>query len=160
MYLPNIVWKCHSYVQPKLNAELFAIKRTLIEPLPLHVIHDDAYIHAELVRRGYSVLYVQNAIVFNCAPTTLQEFYAQRKKNVLGNLQLTQYFKSNIPSGMRLRSLMLMSIELIANIHGRLDYVRGNIPVGLIGYNLKTTKEVKINKEINAINTNGEVQHV
>ena len=144
MFLPNIVWKCHEYVQPKLNAELYAFKRKLVGPLPLSVVHDDAFIHAVLLRKGFQVVYEPRAMVFNSVPETLEEFYIQRKKNVIGNLQLLTEFRLEIPRAMRLRSLLLMSLELLANVHGQLDYVRGKIPKGLIGYNLETTKEVKV----------------
>ena len=144
MFLPNIVWKCHAIVQPKLNAELFCFRRALMDPLPLDVVHDDAFIHASLVRKGFAVVYEPRAIIFNSAPESLEEFYLQRKKNVIGNLQLLTEFRLEIPRGMRFRSLLLMSLELLANLHGELDYVRGRVPRGLIGYSLKSTKEVKI----------------
>jgi glycosyl transferase family 2 len=144
MGLPNLVWKCHTFVQPKLNAEMFGIKRSLMEPLPFRLVHDDAWIHALLERKGYSVVYEPRAMVFNSVPETLREFYLQRKKNVIGNLQLARDFREFIPTHMRLRALLLMSLELLANLHGRLDYVRGQIPRGLMGYNLKTTKNVQL----------------
>jgi len=141
MWLPNIVWRCHDFVQPKLNAELFAFRRDLIEVLPETVIHDDSYIH-NIVEKEFQIVYEPKAIVFNSAPKRLSEFYLQRKKNVVGNIQLAKDFRMNPPKFIRLRTLILMSLELLANVHGRLDYVRGKIPKGLVGYNLETTKEV------------------
>jgi cellulose synthase/poly-beta-1,6-N-acetylglucosamine synthase-like glycosyltransferase len=142
LWLPDLVWKCHHFVQPKLNAELFSFKRAAVDFLPETVIHDDAYLHNMVVRCGFQVLYEPRALVFNSAPKTMSEFYWQRKKNVIGNLQLGRDFNQSAPSGLRLRSLVLMSLELLANTHGRLDYARGKIPKGLIGYNLESTKEV------------------
>jgi len=142
MYLPNIVWKVHSFVQPKLSGESFSFKKKSVKPIPLDVIHDDAYIHSMIISNGFKVLYEPRAIVYNAVPTKLSEFYRQRKKNVIGNMQLGDYFKVQPPKLMRLRSLILMSLELLANVHGRLDYVRGHVPKGLVGYNLETTKEV------------------
>jgi hypothetical protein len=129
-------------VQPKLNAELFSFKRESIDLLPRTVIHDDAFIHSMLIRKSCHILYEPRAVVFNSAPKTLREFYGQRKKNVIGNIQLGREFKEFPPHGLRLRSLILMSLELLANAHGRLDYVRGHVPKGLIGYSLESTKEV------------------
>jgi cellulose synthase/poly-beta-1,6-N-acetylglucosamine synthase-like glycosyltransferase len=149
LFLPNIVWKCHCYVQPKLNAELYAFKRELLDPLPLGVVHDDAFIHAVLMRKGFQVVYEPRAVVFNSVPETLEEFYAQRKKNVIGNLQIINEFRLEIPKEMRLRALFLMSLEMMANLHGRLDHMRGRIPRGLIGYNLKSTKTVKLHENKN-----------
>jgi hypothetical protein len=142
MWLPDLVWKCHHFVQPKLNAELFSFWKHLLDPLPETVIHDDAYIQNIIARKGYSVTYEPKAIVFNSAPKTLREFYQQRKKNVIGNLQLPKEFNQNPPTMLRMRSLIMMSLELLANVHGRLDYARKKIPKGLIGYNLESTKEV------------------
>lgn len=141
--LPNIVWKCHEFIQPKLSAELFSFKKSLVPPLPLDIIHDDAYIHNMIEARGYYVDYEPRALVFNSVPVTFREFYLQRKKNVVGNIQLWKQFYMSTPKMMRIRSLILMSLELLANVHGRLDYVRGKIPKGLVGYNLETTKEVR-----------------
>jgi cellulose synthase/poly-beta-1,6-N-acetylglucosamine synthase-like glycosyltransferase len=142
LWLPNLVWKCHHFVQPKLNAELFSFKKSAVDFLPETVIHDDAYLHNMVVRCGFQVLYEPRALVFNSVPKTLGEFYGQRKKNVIGNLQLGRDFREFVPNGLRLRALILMSLELLANIHGRLDYARGKIPKGLIGYSLESTKEV------------------
>lgn len=142
MYLPNIVWSCHNFVQPKLSAELFSFKRALIDPLPEGLIHDDAYIHNMILRKAQKVLYEPRAFVFNRAPETLREFYLQRKKNVIGNIQLAKEFHENPPTQLRLRSLILMALELLANTHGKLDYARKHVPKGLIGYNLKSTKDV------------------
>ena len=142
LWLPDLVWKCHHFVQPKLNAELFSFKRSAVDFLPETVIHDDAYWHNMVVRCGFQVCYEPRAIVFNSAPKTMSEFYNQRKKNVIGNLQLEREFHQEAPSMLRLRSLIVMSVEILANLHGRLDYARGKIPKGLIGYSLESTKEV------------------
>lgn len=142
MWLPDLVWKCHHFVQPKLNAELFSFKRAAVDFLPETVIHDDAYIHNMILRKGFQVLYEPRAMVFNSAPKSMSEFYQQRKKNVIGNLQLGREFNEFVPSALRLRALIVMSLELLANAHGRLDYARGKVPKGLIGYNLESTKQV------------------
>jgi hypothetical protein len=142
MWLPNVVWKCHHFVQPKLNAEMFSFKKEFVDPLPETIVHDDAFIHRMIVKKHCTVCYEPRAVVFNSCPKTLSEFYQQRKKNVIGNLQLGQEFQEMAPAMMRLRSLIVMSMEVLANLHGRLDYVRGKIPKGLIGYSLKSTKEV------------------
>ncbi len=140
--LPNIVWRCHEFVQPKLNAELFSFKKDLVGVLPETVIHDDAYIHYLILQKYYQVVYEPKAIVLNKTPESFGDFYEQRRKNVLGNLQLETQFGIKPIRFMRLRSLILMSLELLANVHGRLDYVRGKVPKGLVGYNLESTKEV------------------
>jgi hypothetical protein len=142
MWMPNLVWKCHHFVQPKLNAELFSFKKKYLDPLPGSLIHDDAFVHAMVLRKNGTICYEPRAVVFNSCPKTFSEFYQQRKKNVIGNLQLGNEFREFIPNSMRLRSLIMMSLELLANVHGRLDYARGKIPKGLIGYSLKSTKEV------------------
>lgn len=142
LWLPDLIWKCHHFIQPKLNAELFSFKRALVDFLPQTVIHDNAFIHNMILKKGFQIVYEPRAVVFNSPPKTMTEFYGQRKKNMIGNLQLGREFKQFPPSGLRLRSLIVMSLELLANIHGRLDYARGKIPKGLIGYSLESTKEV------------------
>jgi cellulose synthase/poly-beta-1,6-N-acetylglucosamine synthase-like glycosyltransferase len=140
MRLPSIIWKFHHFVQPKISGELFALRRGLIDAIPNEVIHDDTYIHKLISMKGYTVIYEPRAIVLNKVPETLGEFYLQRKKNVIGNLQIIEEFGELPPDKMRLRSILLMSIELLANVHGRLDYARGKVPKGLVGYSLKSTK--------------------
>lgn len=142
MFLPDLIWKCHSFVQPKLSAELFSFKKDLIDSLPETVIHDDAYIHNMILKKHHQIYYEPRAIVFNSAPKTFSEFYSQRKKNVVGNIQLAKEFHENPPKMLRFRFLILMSLELLANVHGRLDYAKNKIPKGLIGYSLESTKEV------------------
>jgi cellulose synthase/poly-beta-1,6-N-acetylglucosamine synthase-like glycosyltransferase len=142
MYLPRIVWKCHHFVQPKITGELFAFRRKLVDAIPRDIIHDDTYIHRLVSMKGYTVIYEPKSVVLNRVPETLGEFYLQRKKNVIGNLQIMERFRELPTDKMRLRSIVLMSLELLANLHGRLDYVRGKVPKGLVGYSLESTKNV------------------
>lgn len=140
--LPFIVWRCHHFVQPKISGEMFAFRRELLGSIPLEIVHDDSYIHQIIVTKGFAVIYEPRAIVINRVPDSLGDFYRQRIKNVVGNMQIAERFGRASLNRVRLRSLVLMSLELLANAHGRLDYVRGKIPEGLIGYNLESTKEV------------------
>ena len=141
--LPVVVWKCHDFVQPKLSGEMFSFSRRLFSPIPADVVHDDTFLHHEIVRKGFNVVFEPRAAVFNSVPETFREFYAQRKKNVMGNLQFVNEFRERPLRAMRLRALIMMGLEVIVNVHGKLDYVRGKTPKGLIGYSLKSTKEVR-----------------
>jgi cellulose synthase/poly-beta-1,6-N-acetylglucosamine synthase-like glycosyltransferase len=140
--LPRIVWKCHHFVQPKVTGELFAFRRELVDAIPNDIIHDDTYIHRIISTKGYGVVYEPKSVVLNRVPESLGEFYLQRKKNVIGNLQIMERFGDLPTDKTRLRSMVLMSLELLANLHGKLDYVRGKIPKGLVGYCLESTKNV------------------
>lgn len=140
--LPVVVWKCHDFVQPKLSGEMFSFSRRLFSQIPIGIIHDDAFLHHEIVKKGFDVVFEPRAVVFNSAPELFREYYAQRKKNVIGNLQLMAQFQDLPPGLMRLRTLIMMGLEVIVNLHGRFDHIRGKIPKGLIGYSLKSTKKV------------------
>jgi biofilm PGA synthesis N-glycosyltransferase PgaC len=142
MSLPRIVWSCHHFVQPKISGELFAFRRDLVDTIPDDIIHDDTYVHKLISKKGYTVVYEPRAVVLNRVPETLEEFYLQRKKNVIGNLQIMEKFRELPQDKMRLRSMILMSLELLANIDGRLDYARGKAPKGLVGYRLESTKNI------------------
>lgn len=142
LHLPFIIWRCHHFVQPKISGEMFAFRRELLDKIPLEIVHDDTYIHQIIATKGFKIIYEPRALVINRVSDSLGEFYSQRVKNVVGNLQIKEKFGCSPSDKMRFRLLVLMSVELLANVHGRLDYVRGKIPRGLIGYSLGTTKEV------------------
>lgn len=140
MGLPYVVWRCHHFVQPKISGELFAFRKDLVGRVPNDIVHDDTYVHRLILAKRHTVIYEPRALVLNKVPATLGEFYLQRKKNVIGNLQIMEKFNDLPPDKLRLRSIVLMSLELLANAHGRLDYLRGRVPKGLVGYRIESTK--------------------
>ncbi len=92
--ISRLIWEdLHHELSTKkarLSGELFAMKNGLIKQIPDHIIHDDTFIQHNLERNGSRLAYVDEAIVFMKGPATLGELFRQRRKNVVGFLQLRQ----------------------------------------------------------------------
>ena len=62
--------------------------RKVFDRIPPDVAMDEAFVEALVVRRGMSVRYAPDAVVYNTGPDTLQDFVAQRRRNHAGHLYL------------------------------------------------------------------------
>lgn len=81
-YATHLLWRLHHAVasrSPK-QGELVAW-RNVVRELPPDAIADEAYLEAELTRRGYRLVYEPDAVVHNRGPATVAAFIAQRRRN-------------------------------------------------------------------------------
>ncbi|MGQ4893517.1 MAG: glycosyltransferase [Candidatus Njordarchaeia archaeon] len=88
-FLGHLVWTLHHLISlesPK-GGELIAFRR-LIRAIPTDICTDEAWIQAEVLRKGYTVVYVPQAICLNRAPETLIDFLRQRRRIYAGHLDL------------------------------------------------------------------------
>jgi cellulose synthase/poly-beta-1,6-N-acetylglucosamine synthase-like glycosyltransferase len=70
---------------------LYALRTAaLAEPMPAHVLHEDAYLSVRLGRDRFDK--VAAAVVYLRPPTTWREYLDQRVRNELGKLQLAAEF--------------------------------------------------------------------
>jgi poly-beta-1,6-N-acetyl-D-glucosamine synthase len=71
---------------PRLG-ELIAFRK-VFDRIPPDVAMDEAFVEALVVKRGMSVRYAPDAVVYNTGPTTVKEFVGQRRRNHAGHLYL------------------------------------------------------------------------
>lgn len=92
-FMNNLVWKLHHFVSlesPKVG-EVLAF-RNVIKKIPRRLAADEAYIESMIKKRGYKVLYAQNAVVFNRGPRNISEFIDQRRRIFTGHVHVkTKY---------------------------------------------------------------------
>lgn len=82
----QLMWRLHhevASVSPK-QGELVAW-RNVVDRIPEDVAMDEAYLEAEIVRRGYRLAYAPDAVVRNRGAATIRAFIAQRRRNHAGH---------------------------------------------------------------------------
>jgi cellulose synthase/poly-beta-1,6-N-acetylglucosamine synthase-like glycosyltransferase len=71
---------------PRLG-EMIAFRK-LFDHIPPDVAMDEAFVEALVVRRGLTVKYAPDAVVYNTGPDTIRDFVRQRRRNHAGHLYL------------------------------------------------------------------------
>ncbi|MEX1020198.1 MAG: glycosyltransferase [Litorilinea sp.] len=71
---------------PRLG-EMIAFRK-VFDQIPPDVAMDEAFVEALVVRRGLTVKYAPDAVVYNTGPTTISDFVRQRRRNHAGHLYL------------------------------------------------------------------------
>lgn len=71
---------------PRLG-EMIAFRK-FFDHIPPDVAMDEAFVEALVVRRGLSVRYAPDAVVYNTGPDTVRDFVRQRRRNHAGHLYL------------------------------------------------------------------------
>ncbi len=72
------------------DGEIFAIRRRLYEPIPPHVINDDAEITFAMVRAGLRIVYEPEAVSTELASLTLEEDFRVKVRMIAGGFQSMQ----------------------------------------------------------------------
>jgi poly-beta-1,6-N-acetyl-D-glucosamine synthase len=70
------------------SGAIYAIRRTLFEPIPEDTILDDVLIPLRIVRRGYRVLFEPRARVCDLPSTTTRQEFSRKVRTLAGNFQL------------------------------------------------------------------------
>lgn len=71
---------------PRLG-EMIAFRK-IFDRIPADVAMDEAFVEALVVKRGMTVKYAPDAVVYNVGPTTIDDFVRQRRRNHAGHLYL------------------------------------------------------------------------
>jgi cellulose synthase/poly-beta-1,6-N-acetylglucosamine synthase-like glycosyltransferase len=71
---------------PRLG-EMIAFRK-MFDRIPPDVAMDEAFVEALVVKRGLTVKYAPDAVVYNVGPTTINDFVRQRRRNHAGHLYL------------------------------------------------------------------------
>ncbi len=97
---------------PKLG-ELVAFRKAVVTRIPGDTAVDEAAIEALVVRKGYRLCYVPEAVVYNRGPRTVKAYLAQRRRVYTGHLHLKKtagYAVSSL-SNLRIFSLVVRNLE-------------------------------------------------
>lgn len=73
--------------------ELYAFRTPLFETLPEDVVNEDQYIASNIRKRGYKVVYVENAKVILRGPSSLRELLTQRARINHGHITAVIKYK-------------------------------------------------------------------
>jgi cellulose synthase/poly-beta-1,6-N-acetylglucosamine synthase-like glycosyltransferase len=73
---------------PRLG-EMIAFRK-VFSRIPADVAMDEAFVEALVVKRGLSVRYAPDAVVYNTGPSSVKEFVKQRRRNHAGHLYQIQ----------------------------------------------------------------------
>jgi len=86
----SFVRRCESRVGSTVGATgaIYALRRSLFQPLPEDTILDDVLIPMRIVRRGSRVLFEPAARAFDRAPATAREEFRRKARTLAGNFQL------------------------------------------------------------------------
>ena len=68
--------------------EMLAIRRDCFEPIPSHIINDDAYLAARLMSQGWRVLYEPEAVCWETAVVSTKDEVIRRRRINAGRYQL------------------------------------------------------------------------
>ena len=102
----GLYWRYESFIKRKETrlgscigaaGEIFAVRRSLIEPIPAEVINDDFYLAMRVVCRGHRVVYVPDARSWEPASPSLAEERVRRARIVAGRFQICGMAASVFP---------------------------------------------------------------
>ncbi len=95
---------------PRLG-EMIAFRK-VFDHIPPDVAMDEAFVEALVVKRGMSVRYAPDAVVYNTGPTSLSEFIRQRRRNHAGHLYLKAKYGYAVSSIQNVRVAKIAIKEL------------------------------------------------
>ncbi len=89
-YTTHLLWNLHHWISlktPKMG-EMVAFRK-VFSKIPQTSV-DEAYIESVIKGKGYEILYIPEAIVYNKGPANISDFLLQRRRIHCGHLQLNQ----------------------------------------------------------------------
>jgi biofilm PGA synthesis N-glycosyltransferase PgaC len=95
---------------PRLG-EMIAFRK-VFDRIPPDVAMDEAFVEALVVKRGMSVRYAPDAVVYNTGPTSIKEFVRQRRRNHAGHLYLKSKYGYAVSSIQNARVVKVALKEL------------------------------------------------
>ncbi|MCC6453724.1 MAG: glycosyltransferase [Caldilineaceae bacterium] len=99
---------------PRLG-EMIAFRK-LFDHIPPEVAMDEAFVEAFVVKRGMSVRYAPDAIVYNTGPDNIADFVRQRRRNHAGHLYLKHKYGYAVSSIQNSRVMRIAFKEVIGVI--------------------------------------------
>lgn len=134
-FTTHLLWNLHHQISlrnPKMG-EMVAFKK-VFEKIPPTAV-DEAYIEGLLKNRGYKIIYVPEAIVYNKGAETISDFLKQRRRIFVGHLHLKEKMGYGVStfSPISIPKLILNVIKSNRDIRKRLFYLPGAIFLEILG---------------------------
>jgi cellulose synthase/poly-beta-1,6-N-acetylglucosamine synthase-like glycosyltransferase len=96
----NVIWRLHHVIslrqEPKLSAELCAIRASCLQDIPENATTDEPYVELTIRKQGYDILYVPEALVYIRCPTNIIDLLKQRRRILFGHTQLQKATKFRV----------------------------------------------------------------
>lgn len=93
----GVYWRLESYIRRQeslvdscvgVTGAIYAVRRTLVTPLPPDTLLDDVLIPMRIVREGFRVLHEPSARAFDRASASGREEFTRKVRTLAGNFQL------------------------------------------------------------------------
>ena len=113
-----LLWKLHHEISaadlenPKCG-EIIAF-RNIIKSIPYDTAVDEAWIEMATRKKGFSLRYVPNALVFNHGPESISDFLKQRRRIHSGHLQLKEQVDYEV-STMKVSKILKVMPSLVGH---------------------------------------------
>jgi len=75
-----------------ISGPLCSIRKGIINEIPINALATDAVLGLSIKLKGWKVVYVPDAIVYQKAPTNLSDFFKQKRRTMAGFYQLKKWF--------------------------------------------------------------------
>ncbi len=131
-FTDHLLWNLHHLIalrNPKLG-EIIALRNVV--RIPNDTAVDEAWIEAIIKSKGFRILYVPEAIVYNRGPETISDFLKQRRRIFAGHLHIRRKTGYRLSTMNSLDILLLTLKSLKFNIRDIL-YTPGAILLELMG---------------------------
>jgi len=96
----GLLWQLHHDIAseaPKLG-EVIVLRSALFRPIPEDCPVDEATLEAGVVARGFSLSYVPEAVVANRGPSSVREYFDQRRRIAAGHFWLRRRTGYTVPT--------------------------------------------------------------
>jgi glycosyltransferase involved in cell wall biosynthesis len=96
----GFLWQLHhdiSNESPKLG-EVIVLKSLLVRPIPEDCPVDEATLEAGVIKQGFSLSYVPEAVVANRGPSNVREYFDQRRRIAAGHFWLRRRTGYSVPT--------------------------------------------------------------
>ncbi len=83
---------------PKVDGTFYAVRKSVVEGFPTHVVSDDEYASWRAQSKGYKVVYVPDAVVYTEDPSSFKGFIEWQKRIIAGQMYMKKHFKYVVPT--------------------------------------------------------------
>jgi cellulose synthase/poly-beta-1,6-N-acetylglucosamine synthase-like glycosyltransferase len=107
----HLVWFLHHLVslqKPKAG-EILAFRK-LVKTIPKKLVADESYLECAISKRGYKIIYVPDAVVFNKGPENISYFLKQRRRAFIGHLHIEKNYNYSV-STMSLQRILISMLK-------------------------------------------------
>lgn len=95
------------------DGEIFAMRRSLFQPIPPHIVHDDMYLTLQIVASGHRVVYEPEATSAEFASRTLNDEFHLKVRYASAGFQIVATFPSLVLNPLRAFAWIFVSHKLI-----------------------------------------------